>query len=108
MGKAKREAKHPIHLKMSDKTQPSSSIARSSDRPSITTRVIVKLLVFSALLFAAPLLTYFYSIDTIFSGNTTYAAGAAALVANLVVIGYILAAMIEDMSPDKDKEKKKD
>ncbi|KAI8344734.1 hypothetical protein BC941DRAFT_497942 [Chlamydoabsidia padenii] len=77
----------------------------SSTRPSISTGVIFKLLGFSALLFAGPIGTYFYSIDALFNGNTTYAAGAAALVANLVVIAYILTAMMEDMKTDKaDKE----
>ncbi|SAL99354.1 hypothetical protein [Absidia glauca] len=70
-----------------------------------STGVIVKLLGFSALLFAGPIGTYFYSIDAIFQGNTTYAAGAAALVANLVVVGYILTAMVEDMNADKVEKK---
>ncbi|ORZ13222.1 hypothetical protein BCR42DRAFT_419429, partial [Absidia repens] len=72
-----------------------------STRPSISKSVIFKLLGFSALLFIAPIATYFYSLDTVFGGNNTYAAGAAALVANLVVIGYILVAMVEDMNSGK-------
>ncbi|KAI8098685.1 vacuolar ATPase assembly integral membrane protein VMA21 [Halteromyces radiatus] len=73
----------------------------SSTRPSISASVIFKLLGFSALLFVGPIATYYYTVDTLFSGNSNYAAGAAALVANLVVIAYILVAMVEDMQSNK-------
>ncbi|CAO3628379.1 unnamed protein product [Cunninghamella blakesleeana] len=91
----------------SNKEKPSpvdNKIIKETSKPSISTGVIIKLLFFSALLFAAPIATYFYSVDTIFSGNRNYAAGAAALVANLVVILYILAAMVEDMQNNKPKK----
>ncbi|KAI8062488.1 hypothetical protein BC940DRAFT_308745 [Gongronella butleri] len=79
--------------------------ASTSARATISRGVVFKLLFFSALLFAAPILTFVYSIDTIFDGNTTYAAGAAALMANLVVIAYIISAMREDMNENKDLKK---
>ncbi|KAI9306150.1 hypothetical protein BJ944DRAFT_264032 [Cunninghamella echinulata] len=79
----------------------------TATRPNISKAVIIKLLVFSALLFIAPIATYYYSVDNVFSGNRNYAAGAAALTANLVVICYILAAMLEDMQNNNNNNKSK-
>jgi hypothetical protein len=46
--------------------------------------------------------THFYSL-----GNSTYAGGAAAVVANIVVIAYIVVAIYEDKaSPEETKKNK--
>ncbi|OBZ90410.1 Vacuolar ATPase assembly integral membrane protein vma-21 [Choanephora cucurbitarum] len=57
--------------------------------------VLVKLIVFTAALFAFPILTFFLTLHSLFEGNTTYAAGAAAAMANLIVALYIITAMLE-------------
>ncbi|KAJ9479226.1 Vacuolar ATPase assembly integral membrane protein VMA21 [Pseudozyma hubeiensis] len=58
--------------------------------------VYYKLAFFSVALFAAPLSAYFFAKDRYFSGNATYAGGLAALVVNLVLAAYVVAAFLED------------
>ncbi|WFD23769.1 hypothetical protein MEQU1_002463 [Malassezia equina] len=66
--------------------------------------VYVKLALFSVALFVAPITAYYLAKDrwlagvytSLTIGNTVYAGGIAALVANLVLGGYILTACLED------------
>jgi hypothetical protein len=58
--------------------------------------VYYKLAFFSVALFAAPLTAYYASVDRFFGGNPNYAGGLAALVANVVLVGYVIAAFLED------------
>lgn len=61
-------------------------------------------MLFSVALFVAPITAYYLAkdrwlagtYDLLIKGNTVYAGGIAALVANLVLGGYILAACLED------------
>lgn len=68
-------------------------------------------------MFAAPITAYYIARDHLFGGNATYSGGLAAFVANVVLIGYVIAAFMEDQgeSPPNKKptsdtvqEKKKD
>ncbi|SNX84251.1 related to VMA21 - ATPase assembly integral membrane protein [Melanopsichium pennsylvanicum] len=72
------------------------------------TGVYYKLAFFSVALFAAPLSAYFFAKDRYFDGNATYAGGLAALVVNLVLAAYVVAAFLEDdsdiVSPTKRNE----
>ncbi|KAI8064304.1 uncharacterized protein B0P05DRAFT_554898 [Gilbertella persicaria] len=65
--------------------------------------VLVKLMVFTAALFAFPILTFFLTLHSLFDGNTTYAGGAAAAMANVIVILYIITAILE--RPNESKQK---
>jgi D-alanyl-lipoteichoic acid acyltransferase DltB (MBOAT superfamily) len=85
-----------------------------------------KLLFFMAALATFPIMTYFGTVDKVFEGerqkkkrvfiskhsfyllgNSTYAGGAAAVVANVVVIAYIVVAIYEDKaSPEETKKNK--
>lgn len=51
---------------------------------------------FSTALFALPLAAYYGAKDKWLGGNATYAGGLAAIVANLVVVGYVVVAFLED------------
>ncbi|KAJ3161351.1 hypothetical protein HDU86_007133 [Geranomyces michiganensis] len=66
--------------------------------------VIAKLVIFSILLFALPITTYFASLDRLFSGNQNYSAIAAVLVANAVVFAYVLVAILEDQGGDDERK----
>jgi hypothetical protein len=76
--------------------KPSSPDAPSDIRPAVASSVIAKLLFFTLLLVTVPLGSYFISIRTFFNGNATYAGALAALMANVVLLGYLVVAIQED------------
>jgi len=51
-----------------------------------------------------PILTYFYTLDNVFHGNSVYSAFASVAIANVVVIGYVVVAILEDAG-EGEKEK---
>lgn len=68
-------------------------------------------------MFAAPITAYYVARDRLFNGNATYSGGFAAFVANVVLVGYVIAAFMEDqgetksnkkMTSDSNQERKKD
>lgn len=67
----------------------------------VESSVMVKLALFTVAMFALPILTYYQTVDRIFEGNATYAAGSAAFVANAVLVGYIIVAALEDTEPEE-------
>ncbi|KAI9490882.1 hypothetical protein BDB00DRAFT_874884 [Zychaea mexicana] len=76
----------------------------SKEAGAVGFSVIIKLIFFTLCMFVLPIATYYYSVDGLFEGNGTYAAGAAAGMANLVALCYIVAAVLEDKDKDKDKQ----
>jgi len=52
-----------------------------------------------------PISSYFLTVSTIFSGNSSYAGGLAALVANAVLAGYIVVAVWEDQGEGEEVKK---
>ena len=66
-------------------------------------QVLKKLIFFTAMMILAPLIAFF-TCNSIFE-NSLISGGIAAVVANIVLIGYVYVAFNEDLS-DSDKEKK--
>lgn len=55
---------------------------------------------------ALPIGSYFATVNSVFRGNSTYAGGFAAVMANVVLIAYIVVAMKEDQSDRLEAEQK--
>ncbi|KAF4913945.1 Vacuolar ATPase assembly integral membrane protein VMA21 [Colletotrichum viniferum] len=83
---------------------------KSNITPAVPTDVIMKLLGFTLAMIVMPIGTYFATVDFLFKGNSTFAGGLAAVVANVVLITYVIVAMKEDQSDQLGdwKEAKKD
>ena len=70
-----------------------------------TRAVIIKLLAFTFAMVVVPLGSFFFTRAYVFSGNSTYSGGFAALMANVVLVAYVIVAMLEDQSDMKEKKK---
>ncbi|KAG5982239.1 hypothetical protein E4U55_002155 [Claviceps digitariae] len=71
---------------------------KSNIAPAVPKHVIVKLLGFTFAMIVVPIGSYFLTVHTIFQGNASLAGGLAALLANVVLISYVVVAMKEDES----------
>ncbi|KAI1461756.1 VMA21-like domain-containing protein [Annulohypoxylon moriforme] len=78
----------------------------SSTAPAVPMDVILKLLAFTLAMVVMPIGSYFLTVNTIFRGNSTYAGGLAAIMANVVLVGYVIVAMNEDQSDQLEAKKK--
>lgn len=58
-------------------------------------------------MFAAPISLYFATLNNVFGGNSTYAGILAAATANVVLIGYIVVAVMEDQGDQAEGKKEK-
>ncbi|KAI0523783.1 hypothetical protein F5B22DRAFT_417073 [Xylaria bambusicola] len=79
---------------------------QSSTAPAVPMDVILKLLAFTLAMIVIPIGSYFVTVNTIFRGNSTYAGALAAILANVVLVGYVVVAMNEDQSDVLEAEKK--
>ncbi|PSR99383.1 vacuolar ATPase assembly integral membrane protein VMA21 [Coniella lustricola] len=80
---------------------------KSNIRPAVPADVIIKLLGFTFAMIVLPIGSYFATVNTVFYGNSTYAGALAAIMANVVLVAYVIVAMREDQS-DQQPETKKD
>lgn len=71
---------------------------RSDIAPAVPAHVIYKLLGFTLAMVVGPIGSYFVTLNTIFGGNSTYAGATAAIMANVVLVGYVIVAMREDQT----------
>ncbi|KAG6005795.1 vacuolar ATPase assembly integral membrane protein vma21 [Claviceps maximensis] len=71
---------------------------KSNIAPAVPKHVIMKLLGFTFAMIVVPIGSYFLTVHTIFNGNGSLAGGLAALLANVVLISYVIVAMREDDS----------
>ncbi|KAK3394169.1 hypothetical protein B0H63DRAFT_517315 [Podospora didyma] len=79
---------------------------KSNIAPAVPAAVIIKLLAFTFAMIVVPIGSYFVTVNNVFSGNSTYAGALAAIMANAVLLGYIIVAMQEDQS-DREEEQRK-
>ncbi|KAF2874913.1 vacuolar ATPase assembly integral membrane protein VMA21 [Massariosphaeria phaeospora] len=75
--------------------------------PAVPASVIWKLLTATFAMITLPIGTYFFTVNLVFNGNTSYAGGLAALMANVVLVAYVIMAMKEDQSEREEEEQKK-
>ncbi|KAL7790418.1 hypothetical protein V8C37DRAFT_384319 [Trichoderma ceciliae] len=75
---------------------------KSNISPAVPNHVIFKLLGFSAAMIVIPIGSYFMTVHTVFNGNSSLAGGMAAVLANVVLISYIIVAMKEDQTDVND------
>ncbi|KAK4499478.1 hypothetical protein PRZ48_009993 [Zasmidium cellare] len=82
---------------------------KSNITPAVPSSVIAKLLGFTFAMITLPIGSYFFTVNTLFGGNSTYAGGFAAVMANVVLIGYVIVAFNDDKSEREaaEEEKKK-
>ncbi|EXU96671.1 VMA21-like domain protein [Metarhizium robertsii] len=72
---------------------------KSNISPAVPKDVIFKLLGFTFAMIVVPISSYFLTVHTVFKvGNSSLAGGLAALLANVVLISYVIVAMKEDDS----------
>ncbi|MCJ1272488.1 vacuolar ATPase assembly integral membrane protein vma21 [Puttea exsequens] len=71
---------------------------KSNITPAVPAAVIYKLLGFTLAMVVGPIGTYFLTLHTIFRGSSTAAGATAAVMANVVLIAYVVVAMKEDES----------
>ncbi|KAI5867042.1 VMA21-like domain-containing protein [Durotheca rogersii] len=84
-----------------------ASTPASNTAPAVPTDVIMKLLIFTIGMVVIPIGSYFLTVNNLFNGNSTYAGGLAAIMANVVLVGYVIVAMNEDQSDQLEAERKK-
>ncbi|KAI4684863.1 vacuolar ATPase assembly integral membrane protein vma21 [Alternaria novae-zelandiae] len=81
----------------------------SNTSPAVPSSVIWKLMSFTFAMITLPIGTYFFSVNFVFKGNATWAGGLAALMANVVLIAYVIMAFKDDqeeMREEAEKSKK--
>ena len=65
--------------------------------------VIQTLLAFTAAMVIVPIGSYFVTVNTIFEGNSTFAGALAAIMANVVLVGYIVVAWKDDQEDQRER-----
>jgi len=81
----------------------------SNTTPAVPMSVIWKLMSFTFAMITLPIGTYFFTAAYVFKGNATYAGGLSALMANVVLIAYVIMAFKDDqeeLREEADKAKK--
>ncbi|KAF2277478.1 vacuolar ATPase assembly integral membrane protein VMA21 [Westerdykella ornata] len=79
----------------------------SNITPAVPSSVIWKLLSFTFAMVTLPIGTYFFTVSYVFKGNTTFAGGLAAIMANVVLISYVIMAYRDDQSERQEEEEKR-
>ncbi|KAL0639665.1 vacuolar ATPase assembly integral membrane protein vma21 [Maublancomyces gigas] len=83
----------------------SSSPDKLSTAAVVPKSVVAKLLLFTLAMVVAPLGSYYITLNTIFKGSNTLAGATAAVVANVVLIAYVIVAVMEDNAENENEKK---
>jgi len=75
--------------------------AISAENAAASTRALTKLSLFAVGMALLPLTSYFVSLKYLFENNTTIAAISAVVVANVVLVGFIVVAIREEQEDGK-------
>ncbi|KAF3217480.1 vacuolar ATPase assembly integral membrane protein vma21 [Orbilia oligospora] len=78
---------------------------KNNPGPSIPREVLLKLFGFTVAMLFGPLGCYYLTTNYIFPGSTVLGASIAAVVANIVLVLFILVAMKEDDGEETKKTK---
>ncbi|KAH7076938.1 vacuolar ATPase assembly integral membrane protein VMA21 [Paraphoma chrysanthemicola] len=78
----------------------------SNISPAVPASVIWKLMSFTLAMVTLPIGTYFFTVKYVFNGNATYAGGLAALMANVVLIAYVIMAFKDDQAEQAEEAEK--
>ncbi|KAF2498553.1 vacuolar ATPase assembly integral membrane protein VMA21 [Lophium mytilinum] len=89
-----------------DKDDDKDNSQPSNIAPAVPAAVIWKLLGFTFAMITMPIGTYFLTVNAVFKGNSTFAGALAAIIANVVLVGYVVVAMKEDQSERLEEEEK--
>ncbi|EPS40953.1 hypothetical protein H072_5155 [Dactylellina haptotyla CBS 200.50] len=73
--------------------------------PAIPSDVLVKLFGFTLAMLVGPIGCYYLATNYVFPGSTVLGAAIAAVVANVVLIAFVIVAMREDDGEEKKKDK---
>jgi hypothetical protein len=79
----------------------------SNTAPAVPLFVIWRLLSFTFAMITFPIGTYFVTLHNLYGGNATFAGATAAVMANVVLIAYVVMAMKEDQSERLEEEERK-
>ncbi|KAK9469413.1 hypothetical protein V1512DRAFT_256186 [Lipomyces arxii] len=86
----------------------SSSATAAASSSTVPPHVIKALTIFTIAMVGAPLLSFYVCMNFIFAGNSQWSGLVAAVVANVVVVGYVVFAWKEDgMSKTESVEESK-
>ncbi|KAF2662759.1 vacuolar ATPase assembly integral membrane protein VMA21 [Lophiostoma macrostomum CBS 122681] len=78
----------------------------SNIAPAVPASVIWTLLSFTFAMITLPIGTYFFVVNLVFVGNSTFAGALAAVMANVVLIAYVIMAMKEDQTERREEEER--
>ncbi|KAK6505441.1 vacuolar ATPase assembly integral membrane protein vma21 [Arthrobotrys musiformis] len=78
---------------------------KNNPGPSIPKEVLIKLFSFTVAMLFGPIGCYYISTNYLFPGSTVLGASIAAVVANVVLVLFILVAMKEDDGEETKKDK---
>ncbi|KAK9719341.1 vacuolar ATPase assembly integral membrane protein vma21 [Basidiobolus ranarum] len=84
-----------------------STVPAPKPKIQVSREVVLKLIFFVIILAVLPVTAYYKAL-AYFEGNQVYSVGASVIVANVIVFGYVLVAVFEDISDQKAELKDKE